>query len=337
MQWLLAPAIFAADHPRDGGNGVGIGVRLEVPWPTIMLGEDITYQYILQNATNEKIPVAIPHIKYGFGRGEGGQAFLEPDILMNEPVFSIHKASWPPKNFSGEPPEAWEELGAGEKLVWNQNRLSLQPFAPNPVNSLQAHWLLDKGRWISSEIVWFRSIDAFQNRKVVFTDEWSSYGYGKDHCKGEAFIVQLDDAWFLFWDKTRVTKVNEQDQFEHRIDEHGTNLEITIKGGGGVRKKYFHLRHGLVGDQPWPIGPVSLYYPKPEPIPPGELAELRKKLGLAPDGSVLPVPASSATARDATPLSPETRGTGSFRLWLWLAGVLVVAVILLFLKVARRL
>ena len=142
--------------------------------------------------------------------------------------------------------------------------------------------------------------------------------------------------WFLFWDKTRVTKVNEQDQYEHRIDEHGTNLEITIKGDGGVRKKYLQLRHGLVGDQPWPIGPVSLFYPKPEPIPPGELVELRKKLGLAPDGSVLPASALAATAKDEKPSHPEFRGTGSFRLWLWLAGTLVAAILLLLHRLARK-
>jgi hypothetical protein len=303
-----------------------------------MFGENIPYLYILENASNASVPLAIPYKKYGLGWPIGGQAFLEPDMLSHDPMFSIHKAVWPPINDSGKEPEAWGKLNPGERIAWNQNRLPAGGFTTHPPGSLQAHWLLDKGRWISSEIVRFRSIDAFQNRKVVFTEEWSSFGYGKDQCKGEAFIVQLDDAWFLFWDKTRVTKVNEQDKYEHRIDEHGTNLEITIKGDGGVRKKYFHLRHGLVGDQPWPIGPVSLYYPKPEPIPPGELVELRKKLGLAPDGSVLPAAVPSTAAKDATPPYPTTRRVWTFHYWLWSAtGVVVVAVLLLFLKVARRL
>ena len=336
---LLFPAtLYAADHPKDGGDGIGLNLRLESSWTTIMVGEDVQYLYILENAADKPIPVAIPVREYGFGWPAGGQAFLEPEIQTDEPMFSVYKATWPPCNSSGNPPEAWGELKPGDRITWNHDRLPLQLFATSPAGSIRAHWLLDEGRWISSEIVRFRSIDAFQKRKVVFTEEWSSYGYGKDHCKGEAFIVQLDDAWFLLWDKTRVTKVNEQDQYEHRIDERGTNLEITIKGDGGVRKKYFHLRHGLVGDQPWPIGPVSLYYPKPEPIPPGELAELRKKLGLAPDGSVLPVAASSATGgKDEKPPNPETRETGSFSYWLWLlAGALVVAILLLLPKLARK-
>ena len=99
---------------------------------------------------------------------------------------------------------------------------------------------------------------------------------GKDHRSGTAYTIQIKERLFLFWQETRVTEVDAKDRFEHNIDKDGTNLEIVIRGTSGDRKVYVHLRHSLSRESPWPIGPVNLLYPKPEPIPLAELEALRR-------------------------------------------------------------
>jgi hypothetical protein len=322
-----------AEPPKNGGDGIGVRVRLEAPWTTIMAGENEPYHFVLENASNKPIPIAIPVRKFGLGSPAGGQAFLEPDMVVDA-QHDIHKTTWPPRDAVGNPPEAWSELKPGERITWNQNRLPVDLFTTYPFRTLRAHWLLDQGKWISSETVRYRAFDVYSEREVVFAAEFSSYGYGKDLLKGEAFTVEIDRERFLFWDMTRVAKVGRNDRFAHRIDEHGTNLEITISGEAGIRKRYLHLRHGLVDDKPWPIGPASLFYPKPEPIPPAELASLRSKLGLSPDGAALPKPEAPSPASHPSSSAPDA---GPLRHWPWIiAGLIAVAMLLLLVGRFRR-
>ena len=122
------------------------------------------------------------------------------------------------------------------------------------------------------------------------------------------------------------------DAFEHEIDKDGTNMEVTIRNSTGSRKLYFHLRHGLVGATPWPIGPVSLFYPKPEPIPAGELAALRKTAVGAvtsgsPDGGGKG--AASTSANDSADASP-----GGKHWWPWITAGLVLGMMAVLAVVA---
>jgi hypothetical protein len=316
-------------HPENGGDGTGLRVRLEVSWTIGMFGEKFPYQYILENVSDRPIPMAIPNAKYGLALPWGGQAFLEPDILVHEPMFSVHNAVWPPMSDNLAPPEAWAELKPGERITWNRNRLPTSLFSSHPPSSLQAHWLLNEGHWISSKVINFKMYDVYNQREHVFTAEWSSSGEGKDTRKNEAYIVQILDKSFLYWTKNRVAMVQKDDEFEHQVDEHGTNLEITIKGQGSVQKKYVHLRHGLVGDEPWPIGPVTIFAPKPEPIPPDELAAIRAEMGLNPDGSTPTdgmIKHSESNDSNTNSVSKDVTGEETIqqtiadkRIWPWIA------------------
>ncbi len=272
----------AADPPPDGGDGKGISVRLELPWETLNFGENIQYRYILENASDRPIPVAFPCAESKFGWPNGGQPYLEGifSIPGQEPArLSIHRSSWPPTGLDDEGIEAWGELPAGSRIILNQNRMPSSDFgvyAGSELQAIQAHWLIGPKRWISSKPVPVRVVKSSSGRTRAFEAEWSSYGWGKDRRRGTAYTIPVEDSLFLFWEGWRVTEVSPDDRFEHQIDKDGTNLEITITGSKGVRKVYVHLRHALTRDSPWPIGPVSLFYPEPEPIPPAELAALRK-------------------------------------------------------------
>ncbi len=151
---------------------------------------------------------------------------------------------------------------------------------------LQAHWLLDEGKWISSEKIHFKLHDVYDSGKIAFTTKWPSPGQGKDAREDAAYIVRFDETKFLYWNRYKIATVDADDQFEHHVDDHGTNLKITIKGSSETRRKHVHLRHGFVADKPWPVGPVTLFNPRPEPIPQAELVATRMEIGLNPDGSV---------------------------------------------------
>jgi len=86
-------------------------------------------------------------------------------------------------------------------------------------------------------------------------------------------------------------------------------MEVTISGPSGVRKVYVHLRHRCVRDTPWPIGPVSLFAPEPEPIPQAELAALRAEIGLNPDGSVPEGGLPPHPVEDGIDGNPESRNS----------------------------
>ena len=279
---MVFPTLAPANPPIDGGDGKGIIVRLELPWKTLKIGENIQYEYILENASGRPIPVAFPSAESKFGWPNGGQPYLEGiySISVQEPTrLSIHHSSWPPTGLDNEGIAAWGEMPAGSRIIWNQNRMPSSDFgvyAGGELQAIQAHWLIGPNRWVSSKPVPVRLVDSSSGRTKVFEAEWSSYGWGKDRRRGTAYTIPIEGRLFLFWENWRVTEVSPEDRFEHEIDKEGTNLEITITGAKGVRKAYVHLRHAITRDTPWPIGPVSLFYPKPEPIPPAELAALRK-------------------------------------------------------------
>ena len=327
-------ATGAGSHP-EGGDGSGVFVRLEFPWATVSTAERIQYQYILENASDKPIPVAIPSVKHGFGLPAGGQPFLEVRTRSSGrklPELAVQKAQWPPIGRFGNSMEAWGELPPGQRITWNQNRLWADHFglhAYEPLETVQAHWLVGPNRWISSEWVPVRTLTVPRSEITnVFEARWSSYGFGKDSCQATAYTMPVEDRLFLYFERVRVTEVAPGDEFEHQIDRDGTNMGITIKNAAGSRKVYFHLRHGLTRDTPWPIGPVKLFYPKPEPIPPAELKALRKRmvdLGDASSGTQpvveSPEPETPSRAVESAEAPPRT---GSNR-WLWLVvGVVVL-------------
>lgn len=319
----------------------GIEVRLEMPWTTLMLGERIPYEFILSNATDKPIPVAIPLKKYEFGWPLGGQPYLDPEWKSGyeKPPLEFRTAKWPPQGLDegmGHPGiEAWGTLEPGYRLVWNQSRLAGDYFgalAYAGLQSLTARWLAGPQTWISSETVPLKIVSVpMSQRREVFSGQWSSYGYGKDSRNGTAFVAPIEDRLFLFWVRSRITEVSPDDQFEHQIDEDGTNLEITIRGKAGTRKVYYHLRHGLTRDTPWPIGPVKLFYPKPEPIPPAELDALRKTSFQSEDSSTADAnPRESANGEVSKNNRPSNTGNDVKEMRPWfLAGMSVLLVLII--------
>jgi hypothetical protein len=293
----------------------------------VRLGEQIQYQYILENLSDKAVPIAIPDDGTGdkvhFGWPAGGQPFLEPKWQMGVPQYpfcplpagplAVQKAQWPPLDGFGEGMRAWLELPAGHRIVWNQDRLPGLYFgvgSGTALGGIQAHWLVGPNRWISSPVVPVKVVDVpMSGWKNVFNAQWSSYGYGKDMCSAAAYVIPLEGSSFLFMGNFRVTEVMPDDRFEHQIDKEGTNMGITIIGPTGRRKVYYHLRHGLTLDTPWPIGPVSLFYPKPEPIPPAELDALR---------NVSTEPGFSRSASSSACMA-SSGPSGEKRIWLWIA------------------
>ena len=335
----------------------GIEVRLQVPWTNLMAGERLSFEFILSNASDKPIPVAIPLKKYGFGWPVGGQPYLEPQWSLghDQPLLEVRTAQWPPEGLDegmGPPGiEAWGNLQPGCRLRWNESRLPGDYFGAQAlvgIESITARWLAGPQMWISSETVPLRIVRVpSSERKEVFTVKWSSYGYDKDSRSGTAFVAGIDGRSFLFFERYRLAEVFPGDQFEHQIDEHGTNLGITIRGKAGVRKVYYHLRQGLTRDTPWPIGPVSLLYPKPEPIPPAELAALRARL-LPPEdeppvsggptrreGDVRPVKAPPAPGAGIT-TNPTAAGRPGIRLWIGLLIIVTCGGIPAWLIFARK-
>jgi hypothetical protein len=122
--------------------------------------------------------------------------------------------------------------------------------------------------------------------------------------------------------------VRPEDRFEHEIDKDGTNMEITITGPAGTRKVYHHLRHGITRDTPWPIGPVSLFAPKPEPIPLAELAELRKAAAekTEPVGTKMRDPDGSSGAGSSPENMPPDDSNQPKQWWPWFGAGLVLVV-----------
>lgn len=332
---MLLPSadMAAASHP-EGGHGSGLFVRLELPWTTLMAGEIVTYHYILENASSKPVPVAFPYAKYGFGWLEGGQPFLETVPRFDtRDLLDVRRAQWPPKTVVGEDMEAWGELPPGQRVIWNQSRIqgsSYGVYGRENLEAIQAHWLVGPERWISSEPVSVKVVNVPGSlRKEVFEAKWSSYGYGKDLCQGLAYTVPIENRLFLFFRSRRVTEVEPDDEFAHTVDKHGTNLEITIKNNKGSRKVYYHLRQGLVGDTPWQIGPVSLFFPKPEPIPPVELEALRKKIPERDSPAVDDRRADRKQSPNSRPIKAnENEQNKGKKVWIWLALLLFIGIVI---------
>ena len=310
---------FAGDVPNpEGYDGHGLFVKLELPWTTFKLGEKLIFRYTLQNPTDKPAAVAFPFTKNGFGWPAGGQPFLEAKWQggrhSEKPEYDIHKAVWPPKGMEGKEPQSWGELRPGQMITWNQNQLPEELFGVGcheGLEAVQAHWLLGPNRWISSETVAVKLTNVPKSEwQEAFKINWSSYGYGKDSRSGVVYRIPIEGKFYLFLNGMyRVTEVGYGDDFKHQIDKDGTNLEITIKNAKGSRIVYFHLRHAMTRDTPWPIGPVSLFCPKPEPIPPIELESLRKTMAILPTQEAEPAGASQPATRPAD--KPTVKGQPS--------------------------
>ncbi len=285
LTWILGSGAFAALGHPDGGDGHGLSIKLEVPWTTYAIGEKFVYSYTLKNASDKSVPVAIPVEKYGLGAITGGQAFLEAFLTggrkVEDPAYEVQTAPWPPRTSpEDEEPQTWTWLPPGHQLTWNQNQLWSGHYGVGSYQSFESfrgHWLTGPNQWISSEPVKVKIVSVPQSEWTeLFKVQWIATGYG-GRLESGVYRVTIREKMYLFFDKRfRITEVKPDDQFEYSIDKDNTNLEITIKAASGSRKMYFHLAQGYTRDTPWPVGPASIFTPEPEPIPPAELAALRK-------------------------------------------------------------
>jgi len=314
----------AAASSPPGGDGQGVSVRLELPWTTLVKQEDTTFRYILENASEHSIPIAIPRNEHGLAVTVGGQAFLSAKLIggdiapfqavITDKPYRVEQAQWPPISWDGNEMESWTKLPPGQRLAWDQSRIDALYFdvlANSQLKSIQAHWLVGPDRWVSSDAVDVKVLPMPKSEwNQVFEAEWSPYGRGTDTRTGTAHTVAIEGKLYLFWQqRARIAEVHPEDDFEYQIDKDGTNMEVTISGPSGVRKVYVHLRHRCVRDTPWPIGPVSLFAPEPEPIPQAELAALRAEIGLNPDGSVPEGGLPPHPVEDGIDGNPESRNS----------------------------
>lgn len=288
----VALTAYAQSQPA-GTNGEGLRVHLELPWTTIMAGESIQSRFTLENVCGSPVPVAYPTSKYGIGAPVGGQPYFEAIPRRVTPEIDMTKAQWPPiDQMMGSPMADWGELPAGHRITWNENRLPAGIFgvyATKGLEAVKAHWLAGPNTWVSSDPIPVKIVEVpASKRKQVFEAQWSSYGLNKNTRNGIAFVVPLEGKHFLFFERYRVCQVGPDDQFSHSIDKDGTNLEVTIKGQNTTRKVYFHLRHGLTRDTPWPIGPLQLFLPSPEAIPDEELTAIRAELNRGDSEPLMP-------------------------------------------------
>jgi hypothetical protein len=338
--------LSAAGHP-EGGDGRGLCIKLEVPWTSFKVGETFVFRYTLQNASDKPVPVAIPVEKYGLGSITGGQAFLEAfrtgGRKAENPAYNVQTAPWPPRTApEDEEPQAWTLLPPGCQLTWNQNQFWAGHYGVGCYQSFEGfrgHWLAGPDQWISSEPVKVEIVSVPQSEWTeLFKVQWVSTGYRGGPQETIIYRIPIKEHWYLFsngW--TRITKVEPTDKFEYSTDKDDTNLEITIKGATGSRKVYFHLAQGYTRDTPWPVGPVSIFNPKPEPIPPAELASLRNNLGLAPDGSVLPDVAQSGNGENKPETGMESDVRKAFGAWRWIVMVaLGSGCLLLIFRLTRK-
>lgn len=311
------------------GDGKGIVVRIEMPWKVLLQGERITFNYILENHSEHAIPVAFPRGE-PFGWPNGGQAFLEgllkpgaPEPYTSRPDIrwlKVEEASWPPLDEEESFVEAWGELPAGRKIVWDRNRLraeqNFRVYTTQDLRAIQGHWLVGKGRWVSSDPVAVEVRDVPKNQWIqVFEGEWSSYGRGLDKLIAKVTKVPLDGRWYLFSDfLTRICEVGENDDLRFGLNSVIGQLEVTVTTATCVKKHYYHLMQGVTRDFPWKEGPISQYWPVPEPIPASDLAMLHDSnfKDARAVGNNIPIIAA-----------PMHSGT-----WIYcLAGVLVIVVI----------
>lgn len=330
LTWLLTSCAFAAAVHPEGGDGHGLSIKLEIPWTTFKVGETFVFRYTLQNASDKPVPIAIPVARMGVRHVTGGQAFLEGfrtgGRKVEDPTYEISNAKWPPRTEVDEEPQEWAWLPPGQQLTWNQNNIWPDYYGVGCYQSFdgfRAHWLTGPGQWISSDPIKVEIVSVPQSEWTeIFKVQWTSSGYRGGPQEGTVYRIAIKEKEYLFFNGPfRITEVEPDDQFEYSIDQEGTNLEITIKGATGSRKVYFHLAQGYTRDTPWPIGPVSIFDPKPEPIPPDELEALRKSMATAEEpveGPRLP-PTDSGTRDD------EGAGLGSFR-WIWLLAALLIGI-----------
>jgi len=340
LTWILASGALAASGHPEGGDGRGLSIKLEVPWSTFNIGETFVYSYTLRNASEKPVPVAIPITKMGLGNITGGQAFLEASRTggrkVKNPTYDISKAQWPPRTELDEEPQAWTWLPPGQQLTWNQNDLWPDHYGVGCYQSFEefrGHWLIGPKQWISSEPVKVEIVSVPQSEWTeLFKVQWVSTGYRGGLQEIIIYRIPIKEHWYLFsngW--TRITEVEPNDQFEHSIDKDGTNLKITIKSAAGSRKVYFHLAQGYTRDTPWPVGPVSIFDPKPEPIPPAELEALHKLAIPSPSNDeARPDKKLGLGVTSTDGFSPVTGNEKRDWFWIWVVS-LVTGGILIFL------
>jgi hypothetical protein len=287
----------ATEVPRRGElDGNGLFVRLELPWTTLLAFESIQFRYILENASEKPLPVAFPSKEYGIRWPCGGQPYLEGTPKQDHNAdLDFQKAKWPPAGMEGEGIATWGELLPGHRISWNSHQIppSFYGIYINEfLTAIRARWLIGPNRWISSEPFPIKVVNIPKSeRKEVFKAQWkNNYRQQVSTSEGTAFTVLIEGRRFLFFGQTlnRITEVASGDEFEHRIDEHNVNMKITIKSATGSRVLFFDLRNGFTRETPWPINPVILNYPLPEPILPAELARMRAKKAeqvVSPNGS----------------------------------------------------
>jgi hypothetical protein len=269
------------------GDGAGIVVRLELPWKVLLWGEAVSYNYILENRSQVAIPIAVPYTRYGLGMPSGGQAFIEGIHVpaprsIESPYYSetrllrVEEADWPPLTLENRPVEFWAELPSAHKLVWNHARL-------NPINFpigigdnlrvIRAHWLIGKGKWVSSPDVQVRVEKV--DRKLwhqVFSQSYDEFGVAGANRTEVVFRIPLDGKFFLFTQVlSRICEVREDDNLQFKIDPENDQMEVTVTGLAGNKKHYYAMGQGLVRETPWKAQGYAALIPVPEPIPEADL------------------------------------------------------------------
>ena len=339
LTWVLASGALASSGHPEGGDGRGLSIKLEVPWTTLNVGEKLVFRYTLQNASDRPVPVAIPVEKYGLGAITGGQAFFEAfrtgGRKLDDQEYDVRTAPWPPRTApEDEEPQAWTWLPPGHQLTWNQNQLWAGHYGVGCYQSFEGfrgHWLSGPSQWVSSNQIKVEIVSVPQSEWTeLFKVQWISNGYRGGPRERIFYRIPISGRMYLFSGAgTRITEVDPADQFEYSVDQDGTNLEITIKGATGSRKVYFHLAQGYTRDTPWPVGPSSIFAPKPEPIPPAELKALRQKLlqGGDSDDKAFHPPAPREPGRIDDPEVPRHEDA-HVPVWPWIGGVLALLSIL---------
>jgi hypothetical protein len=108
----------------------------------------------------------------------------------------------------------------------------------------------------------------------------------------------------------RICEVGEKDELAFDLNAVIGQLEVTVRSPAGTKKHYYHMQHGLTRDIPWKAGPVSQYYPVPEPIPEADLALPVLATKVATNGEK---PGEASTV-EASGRPPRADASTSFRL-----------------------
>jgi len=307
----LALVPLAADGIPDGfpvADPRTIDIEVRLRDTQLLEGERIQFEILLRNAGSEPLPIAIPFEERGLGWIAGSQLFLEPiwsddshvkrDAALSQEYYAralparVDQAPWPPCDiYQNKTTAMIEWLRPGHEIAIIESRIDTSPFFLNRSNNLsaiKASWLTGPSDWAESNIVplTFQKWDRKTHAETVFEGVWMDRG--KVERKAKVMLVNSPVGNFLFSSIggfVRLAQVAPEEYYEIHVQSDIPQLIITFPNSTRG-SKYFHLDEGIVGSTSWGPDGFTQFTPKPEPIPIVELAALRARMGLNPDGSV---------------------------------------------------